>query len=163
MDYVAFPPAHVRHQSPDGHHLLTLDAIDDWRSRRASASLYRQDGDSVRLLWQQVLPHEFGPRYSLVGDGGQVVLIDESINVASRRAVMVIDRHGTVVAVHGFDAVLATLGVPAAVLAQAASSGSLWVAAAPILDPAAACVRVPAADRWLGIELDSGRLHSLPR
>ena len=141
-----------------GRYTLAIDSPDDWQSRRVRAGLYLGDRGAGRLLWQQDLPHEFGPRHSLVGNGGQVVLIDEAINTASRYAVMVIDRHGTVVATHDFDAVAAVLGLPVAAIVEQARGGSWWVAGAPVLDAATATVRVPAAGRYLGIELDTGRL-----
>lgn len=108
---------------------LEIMAQDGWRSPVAISQL--SEGD--RLLWRQVLPHQYGPRFSLVSPNGYVVLFDEYINVASPYAIALIHPNGTTIAQYSFDDIQATLHVARADITRQAASG-WWISAPPTLN-----------------------------
>ena len=77
----------MRQTFTNGAYQLEIAAKDSWRSPSTIGKLYK-DGT---LLWQKDLPHQYGPRFSLVSPSGQVVLFDEYINVASPYAIALIN------------------------------------------------------------------------
>lgn len=129
-DRLRHPP--IRQTFTAGSYQLVITAQDrEWETPVATAQL--SDGD--RLLWQQELPHEYGPRFVLVSPRGQVLLLDEFINVASPYALTLIDQSGEVVAQNSFEDVQKTLQVSLAVLTEQANSG-WWISAPPTLGEA---------------------------
>lgn len=156
-DFVPFPAASRQAVSPDGRFVFNVQTLDAWQSRQARGQLVENTPRGPRVVWEQVLPHEYGPRYFVVGDQGQVVLFDESINVKSRYAVMLVDHKTGLSVVHDFDAVARTLGLPAASIVERAKSG-WWLAGVPSIDSAGRHARVPAGGRCLRVDLATGRL-----
>ncbi|MEM8810103.1 MAG: hypothetical protein AAGF01_29135, partial [Cyanobacteria bacterium P01_G01_bin.38] len=107
-------------------------------------------------LWQQPLPQEYGPRFVSVGAEGEVLLLDEYINVASPYAVMVMDLSGEVVAQHSFDDVQAVVDIPRAEMVEQAETG-WWISASPEWEGDAQ-VSVATSGKTLVIDLTNGQL-----
>lgn len=125
-DRISHPP--VRQSSAAGAYELVVVASDDWRTPLANLQLYK-DGS---MLWQKALPHQYGPRFFSVTPKGQVLLLDEYINVASAYAITLLDETGTEVAQYSFDDIQQVLAVAPAELTRQASGG-LWISAAPVV------------------------------
>ncbi|MBR0567290.1 hypothetical protein J5J83_14300 [Azoarcus sp. L1K30] len=158
-DVIVRPPESETRASPSGTFVLelALQPQGSPHAPRATATLLRIDASARKVLWTRTLPHRPRPRFVLVGDGGQVVLLDEWLNVRSDLAVMVIDRHNEILAQLDLEAVRAALGVPIADLAPHARYG-LWIQTPPTINQQGDAVEVAAADRVLSIRFSDGAL-----
>jgi len=161
IDRIPTPPVQATFSSPAGNYIFLLSTPDNWKSKKAVGELFHiVDGARTRL-WTRTLPHEFGPRFVVVGNSGEVLLLDEWINVKSRYAIMIIDPGNKLVAHHDFDAVQRVLGVRGADIVKKARHG-IWITSHPILDGSGEMVSVETADTELTIHLSDGRI-SLPK
>ncbi|HEY9761255.1 MAG TPA: hypothetical protein V6D07_01955 [Trichocoleus sp.] len=161
-DAIARPPAHQEVVSPNGSYILILAAPVNrdtmtWDTKQVDATLYSTQGTLCQPLWSKTLPQEYGPRFALVNDQGQVALLDEWINVASPHAVMVMNSTGKVVAQHGFEDLAARLQVSRADIVDAARFG-WWISRAPALIRNGEMVQVSTAGKQLKIDLETGAL-----
>lgn len=156
-DAISLPPTRQVILSPQETYILLLQAPVDWQSKQVTATLFEATSDRCQPVWSQTLPHEYGPRYALVNDRGQVVLLDEWINVASPYAITVISPTGDTVAQYSFDQVAAVLAVSRADLVDQAATG-WWISAPPTLSRDGDTVRVAAGSDRLEINLATGAL-----
>ena len=125
-DRLAYPPD--RQTFTSGAYQFVITAVDQWQTPAATGTLYR----AGTRLWQRDLPHEYGPRFVLVSPTGQVLLLDEFINVASPYALTLLEAEGDAIAQYSFDDIKRTLDVSSAALTQQATSG-WWISASPRL------------------------------
>lgn len=158
-DELTYPPR--RQTFITGAYQFVVATTDQWQTPMATGTLYEGD----RLLWQSNLPHEYGPRFVLVSPVGQVLLVDEFINVASPYALTLLDPAGSVIAQHSFDDIQRTLDVSSAALTRQATSG-WWISAPPTLgstDTAAAgsgaIALIPTGGTTLTVNLTTGELN----
>lgn len=156
-DRIPHPPTLVEVTSPDGVYAFRVSSPDNWKSRRAVGELYQVTAGSPHLLWRRDLPHEFGPRFVLVGARGEVVLLDEWINVMSRYAVMVLSPTNQLVVTHRFQDVQRALDLPSAEIVRRARYGA-WLASYPLLDPSGDAALVETGGKTLAIRLSDGHL-----
>jgi hypothetical protein len=161
MDRITMPPAKRIVRSNDGRFRLELSTEDGWRTRTATARLRDHRDGEPKLVWEQRLPHELGPRFVLISNQGAVVLLDENINVASRYAVSVVDPQGKELATHSFDAVAKALVVTRQKLAAHGKLG-VWISSPPRLDNRLGTVTVSAGDKRLSIRLRDGSIYLTP-
>lgn len=152
-DRLPHPP--VRQNFRNGDFQLVITAVDGWETPGAIASLYKGD----RLLWEQPLTHEYGPRFAVVGQQGQVLLLDEYINVASSRAITILNPDGNKIAQYSFEDISGQLAVPAATLTRHAASG-WWITAVPSVPPEATTpeVFIPTGGTTLSVNLSTGEI-----
>lgn len=136
-----------------GAYRLVISAEDNWNSPIAKAKLFQ--GETA--LWEESLPHQYGPRFVLIGANGNVLLLDEFINVASPHAITLINKKGQTIAQHGFKDIQATLNLPTSELTKQATTG-WWISAAPLLIEAGNCAVVPTGDTLLEINLVTGTI-----
>lgn len=160
-DEMPLPPTEQIRVSDDGQYVLEITALDEWASTNAIASLYRNSnsGGERELLWQRSLPHSYGPKYALVGNQGQVVMLDEWINVASPYAVMVIDQNDNLLSQTSFDRLQMLLAVPPHQIVDQAMQG-WWISAPPKLNTESVAVTVKTAGKQLIIDLTTGELRA---
>lgn len=159
-DDVAVPPPGLEaRRSPSGNHELEvrLHAGATAHAARSTATLFALGTAGRTVLWTRELPHRPRPRFFVVGDGGEVVLLDEWLNVRSALAVMLIARTNRTVAQHDLETVRAALGMPIGQLAPQARHG-VWIQAPPQLGARGDTVEVPAAGRVLLVRLSDGAL-----
>ncbi|MEM9906941.1 MAG: hypothetical protein AAF921_18135 [Cyanobacteria bacterium P01_D01_bin.44] len=159
-DAIALPPETKTYVSENGRYKLEVSTADGWATPQAEGRLYRLDdgaaSEDETLLWQQPLPQEYGPRFVSVGTEGEVLLLDEYINVASPYAVMVMDLSGEVVAQHSFDDVQAVVDIPRAEMVEQAETG-WWISDSPEWEDDAQ-VSVATSGKTLIIDLTNGQL-----
>lgn len=160
-DRIDLPPSPREFWAPARQYLLRIETLDDWRSLYPSASLFDLRAGTPRLLWQRVLTQQFGPRAALVSAQGQVLLVDEWINVTSRQALQLLDAGNRVLATYTYEAVMAALGASAEAVVREARSGT-WLSAAPALAGNGRQARIRAGGRTLLVDLASGQLSSEP-
>lgn len=156
-DSIRLPPVQSEFFSPARNYAFVLFTPDKWKSRQAVGKLFQVTANSRKLLWTRLLPHEYRPRYVLVGNRGQVLLFDEWINVRSNYAVMELNHENRLVAEYDFDAVQRILGVPVKRVVEMARHG-WWISAPPTLDASGEKARVEAAGKVLTIHLCNGHL-----
>lgn len=153
-DRLGHPP--LRQAFSEGAYQLVISAEDQWDTPLATGELYR----GGEQLWQKALPHQYGPRYVIVSSAGQVLLIDEFINVASPHALTLIGEKGEVVAQHGFQDIQETLDLLPAQLTEKAASG-WWVSAPPRLNSTGDKALISTGGTTLEVDLTSGAISRI--
>lgn len=157
-DAIPLPPERVETFSPNREFTLVIESPDGWQSSVAIAKFFRASSSGESLLWQSNLPQKYGPRFAIVGNGGQVLLLDEWINVASRNAIWLRTLDTTVV--YDFNAVVDLLHLPSRDIVERAAFG-WWISGVPSLAETGAAAIVPAAGHRIRIDLDNGQLSLL--
>jgi hypothetical protein len=160
-DIVPLPPAHEEFLSPNKRYSFELSTPDNWQSRKSVGRLFELIGSERRNLWSRPLTHEYRPRYVLVGDGGDVLLVDEWANIKSRFAVMTLDRRNQVVALHDFEAVRKVLALPVPQVVRMARHG-WWIVNGPTWETPGVTAVVEAAGKRLRIRITDGNLSLAP-
>jgi hypothetical protein len=156
QDRVDFPPLKRQFASPSGGFLLNVDALDGWKTPKAVATLHDAAG---AVLWRRELPHHHGPRRVLVTGGGQVLLVDEWINVISRYALTLIAPDGATIAQYTAEQIITLLAVPRPAITANARYGP-WVSDGPSLSPDGKSVLFKAGGRTLVLRLADGVLSA---
>ncbi|MEL6259606.1 MAG: hypothetical protein AAFR12_00935 [Cyanobacteria bacterium J06626_6] len=154
-DRLTHPP--LRQTVANQGYQFVVSAADGWETPAATGTLY----ESGTPLWEVELAHQYGPRFAIVSSTGQVLLIDEFINVASSRAIALYSVQGELMAQHSFDDIQQTLDLPRARLTQKATSG-WWVSAPPALNEAGDIGLVQTGGTTLSIDLLTGHLSHRP-
>jgi len=113
------------------------------------------------VLWSQTIPQQFGPREVLIGNDGRVLMVDESINVASRYALMLFDPQGRIIAMHDFANLARTAAATVADIKANARHGT-WMGDPPTLTADARTALVPFAGRTLLLSMADGSLTLRP-
>jgi hypothetical protein len=140
-DRITLPPERREFHSSNGQWRLRVEALDPgWHKTDVAAELLHGAVASGQSRWRMPLAHTYGPRDAWVGADGMVLLIDEWINVASQRALVLIAPSGKTLASHGYAAIVAALGTTPAELGRHARRGG-WMAGLCFLMPPAACCR----------------------
>lgn len=160
-DVAEVPPPLDEQASPSGRYVIEIRLREhaNVHAARSTATLWRVAGSQRETVWTRELPHRPRPRFAAVGDGGQVLLLDEWLRVRSDLAVTLVGAGGKVVAQHDLEAVRAALGVPISALAPVARHG-VWIQAPPTIAADGDIAEVPAAGRLLRVDLRSGALSS---
>lgn len=155
-DRMAHPPTRQTFTTPSEEgepYRLVIATEDNWRSPLTQAKLFQ--GETI--LWEIDLPHQYGPKFVLISATGNVLLLDEFINVASPHAITLINKKGQTIAQHGFKDIEAALNLSAADLTKQATTG-WWISAAPLLIEDGKCAAVPTAGTLLEINLINGNI-----
>jgi hypothetical protein len=158
QDAFPIPPALRHGASPSGDYHLVLTLAEADGRRYTTASLYKATEAVCQLVWSQPLPHSYGPRLALVSDRGIVVLLDDWINVASPRAIVVLDRAGAVMVQHSFDDIVAAIGQSRAAVVDQAAQG-FWLAGNPEINRAGSHLSIPTAGGQLTLDLANGEIE----
>ena len=156
-DRIDLPPASREFSSPGERYVLVLELPGLPNDKRARARLYRSADGQREPIWENPLPHEYGPRHALVDARGSVLLVDEWINVASRHALMLFDSAGREVAHYSFDDVVRVLGVERREVSPHAKLG-VWMTTPPVLDGERGVVNIETSGKVLSVRLSDGRL-----
>jgi hypothetical protein len=156
-DRIVLPPEQREVLSPTGRFVLVLATADKWKTPRVSAELYRIRAAQRQLIWKRDLPHYHGPRRVLVSDRGEVLLVDEWINVVSRYALTIIDPENRIVASYKAEQVFTVLDVPLREITSRAKAGP-WITDGPVFSPDGKFALITAGGRTLEVRLSDGRL-----
>lgn len=150
-DQLTHPP--VQQSFSSASYRFTVTTTNRWQTPAATGQLYKNN----QLQWQHDLPHSYGPRFTVVSPNGQVLLVDEFINVASPDALMLYDAAGQLIAHYSFEEIQQQLNLSRAELVAQASSG-WWVSSPPKLSPEQDTVLIETGGTTLEIELATGEL-----
>ena len=157
-DVMPLPPPTEEFRSANGQYRLAIRSVDDgWKSRKSRAELHRVSGGQTKHLWTKELPHEYRPRTAYVGPGGEVLLLDEWINVMSRRALIYLRSAGEIGVRKSFEEIAVLLGVSASAIVTQARFGP-WMSGPPVLSDDGTVVVVPTAGMKLAVDLRDGSL-----
>lgn len=158
-DKIDLPPERREFSSPSGVYSLTATTADGWKTPRAALELYGRRADGRALpLWKHVFPHHHGPRRALVSDRGEVLLVDEWINVLSKYALTLVGPDGRTIAEYTAQAVVERLGVGWAQISLHAKLGP-WLSEEPTESPDGRFALISAGGRLLTVEFAGGRLE----
>lgn len=142
-------------KSPNGRFLLTVKALDGWKTPSTVAILR----DSTGLVhWRMTLPHEGGPRAVLLNDKGAVLFVDEWINVIPRHALTVVAPSGKVVGDHPGESVLTLLNVPRRTIGDNARVGP-WRSSDAVLSADGQSASLRSGGRTVTISLVTGAVR----
>ena len=160
LDSITLPPESQTFVG--GDYQLVISSADGWQTPVAIAALSKGD----EPLWQKTLPHQYGPRFALVSPLGQVLLLDEHINIASDHAIALINAEGKTIADYSFDDVHRKLQdadrtITRADMVNQAKSG-WWISAPPTLIPAGTHAHVETSGTIIQIHLQNGVLTPSP-
>ena len=156
-DRIVLPPVRRAIRSPSGGFELVITSDDHWKTKLAIGELTDLSAPGRLRVWRMNLPQTQGPRRALVTDQGSTVMFDSWLNVASPHAIVVVSAEGRQLAVHGFDAIVALLGVSRRTVAQHGRLG-LWLSSEPVVSGDGLTVLLAAGDRHLRLWLADGSL-----
>lgn len=154
-----------------GDYQLVISNADGWRSPTTTAVLYKAGAP----LWEKELPHQYGPRFTILSSTGQVALFDEYINVASAYAITILSAQGETISTYSFDDIHRLLQQADQRITRSditrASQYGWWISAHPYLIQTDGIqtdggygryVRVETADTALQIDLSNGVIVPSP-
>lgn len=156
-DRIDLPPVERKFSSATGFS-LTIRTRDGWKTPRAWATLENASG---AVMWERELPHHLGPRRAFVTSSGQVLLVDEWINVLSRYALTLVAPAGVTMVQYSGEQVISLLAVPRVAITAHARDG-LWITEGPGLAAGGKLVEFKAGGRVLALALGDGRLSIRP-
>ena len=158
-DRIPPPPLREEYISPAQNYLFVLLADDDrWQSVRSSGELYRIDGENHVLLWKRNLPHRFRPRFALVGNHGDVLLLDEWVNTTAKYAIMVISSENQLLVEKSFDDIEAMTGIARARIGKMSRFGT-WLSEVPFLDPSGETAILAVGEKRITVSLEDGHIE----
>jgi hypothetical protein len=157
-DRIELPASTVKFLSPNGSYQFFVTTADNWASKTGQGKLIKSTVKKYKVVWKGALPQEYGPRYVLVGLRGEVLMLDEWINVKSKYAITIVNPDLDRVVHYNFDEIQQVLQVPASVMVKQASQGSWWISAPPRLDKSGLIAYVNTAGKVLQINLVEGKI-----
>jgi hypothetical protein len=160
-DRITLPNPRREFLAANGKYAFVVATQDGWKSPHGTGELFAVAGGNRTSIWAHELQQQFGPRFVLVSNTGTVLMLDEWINVATPRAIVIFDRSGKLVAQHSTEAVQAVVNVPMNDIVRLAKQG-WWITEPPTLNSAGDQVRVATGGKRLDIRVADGRLSLAP-
>lgn len=157
-DRIKLPSTTVKFLSPTGKFQFSIVTKDSWATTKGRGKLIVSIDNKLQVLWERTLPQEYGPRYVLVGLRGEVLMLDENINVKSKHAITIVNLTGDRTIRYSFDEIEQVVRVPAAMMVNRATQGSWWISAPPYLDKSGLIAYVNTAGKVLRIDLVKGTI-----
>jgi hypothetical protein len=161
VDQISLPPLQTEFFSPQGDFRFTVSTPDKWKSTRGYGRLVRLMDGISESIWEGKLPQEYRPRYVLVGQQGEVLMLDEWINVKSKYAIVVLNPRNDLIIQYDFDKVQNVLDVPTSEIVQRATGGSWWLSEPPSLNKSGSEAYIPTSGKVLRVDLQTGQLSLL--
>lgn len=156
-DSIKLPPLQRKFYSQNQSYLFLVSTKDNWQSNHAIGELLKLTNNKYRRLWVRELPQQYGPRYVSIGNQGQIALIDESMNLITKYAILVLNYQNSLVAQYDFNEVSKIIGVKGSSIVATAKYGS-WITSPPIIYNQSQIVKLGVANKILIISLDTGKL-----
>ena len=158
-DRIRKPSLQTEFFSPQGNFRFIVSTTDNWETKQGYGRLIKIIDNVSEIVWEGELPQEYGPRYVLISQRGEVLMLDEWINVKSKYAIVVLNPQKNLVIQHDFDKVQQVLQVPISEIVQKATQGSWWISAPPSLDESLTFAYIPTAGKVLRVDLQTGELN----
>lgn len=133
-DAMSLPPLRREFMSQGKNYVFVVASSDRWQSGQAQGKLFQVTKTGRNLLWTRKLSHLYGPRYSLVTNRGQVLLVDEWIHQPSEHTIQLFDRHNSLVVEYSFHRLLQLMDISAAQRQAKTRQNYMAIIAPPSLD-----------------------------
>ena len=161
-DSITLPPASRVVESKNGAFRFRVYTTDNWRTPFPRGTLSVGSGSGQRVVWQGRLPHQYGPRFTLVTITGDVILLDGRLNIRPTHAVSILNASkGSLVSL-SYEDVLRSLKVSPSVLAEKARFGSWWISNKPSLNESGNLALIPAGGKTLVVDARQAKLYVKP-
>jgi hypothetical protein len=157
-DAMSLPPLRREFMSQGKNYVFVVASSDRWYSGQAQGKLFQVTKTGRKLLWTRKLSHLYGPRYALVTDHGQVLLVDEWIHQPSQHTIQLFDRHNSLVVEHSFHQLLKSMDISAAHRQAKTRQNYMAIIAPPSLDEAKFKANLEILDRKAYLDLLTGNL-----
>jgi hypothetical protein len=161
-DSITLPPASRVVESMNGAFRFRVYTTDNWRTPFPRGTLSVGSGSGQRVVWQGKLPHQYGPRFTLVTITGDVILLDGRLNIKPTHAVTILSASKGSLVSFSYEDVLRSLKVSPAVLAEKARFGSWWISNKPSLDESGNLALIPAGGKTLIVDARQAKLYVKP-
>jgi hypothetical protein len=161
-DSITLPPASRVVESKNGAYRFRVYTTDNWRTPFPRGTLSVGSGSGQRVVWQGKLPHQYGPRFTLVTITGDVILLDGRLNIKPTHAVSILNASKGSLVSFSYEDVLRTLKVSPSVLAEKARFGSWWISNKPSLDESGNLALIPAGGKTLIADAHQAKLYVKP-
>ena len=110
-DFIKNPPLSEEFYSPNLEYVFLVSSTDNWKSHRSEGSLFHISEEGSDLVWKRTLPHRFRPRFILVSDKGQVLLLNEWVSDIGPYAIMILNVENELIFQINIDEVIEILNV----------------------------------------------------
>jgi hypothetical protein len=157
-DAMSLPPLRREFMSQGKNYVFVVASSDRWKSGQAQGKLFQVTGKGRKLLWTRKLSHLYGPRYSLVTDRGQVLLVDEWIHQPIEQTVQLFDRHNSLVVEYSFHRLLKLMDISTAHRQAKTRQNYLAIIASPTLNEAEMRVKLEVLGKKAYLDLLTGNL-----
>lgn len=161
IDSIILPSTERRFVSPNAKYVFEVFTVDSWKSQTPSGRFIELGCGQEKVVWTGGLPHEYGPRFVIVGNNAKVLLVDEWINVKSRYALTIFDPYSVSMRHYHFDHLQKILKVPVARIVEQAKTG-WWVTKPPRAGPCGVIVRIETAGKILEVNLKTSDIDVAP-
>jgi hypothetical protein len=157
-DAMSLPPLRREFMSQGKNYVFVVASSDRWKSGQAQGKLFQVTEKGRKLLWTRKLSHLYGPRYSLVTDRGQVLLVDEWIHQPIEQTVQLFDRHNSLVVEYSFHQLLRLMDISTAQRQAKTRQNYLAIIALPTLNEAEMIVKLEVLGKKASLDLLTGDL-----
>lgn len=157
-DRIRLPSLQTEFFSAEGNFCFIVSTKDNWQTKQGYGRLIKHTDQVSEVVWEGKLPQEYGPRYVLVSRRGEVLMLDEWINVKSKYVIVLLNPQNNLVIQHDFEKVQQVLQVPISEIVQKATQGSWWISAPPSLDQSLSAAYIQTAGKVLRVDLQTGEL-----
>lgn len=161
-DSMPLPPVSKEVESKNGAFRFRVYTTDNWRTPFPQGTLSVGSSSAQRVAWQVKLPHQYGPRYTLVTTTGDVILLDGWLNIKPDYAVAILNGSQGSLISFSYEDVLRSLKISPAVLAEKARFGSWWITGKPSLDASGNLALIPAGGKTLIVDIRQAKIYAKP-
>lgn len=161
-DSMHLPPVSTEVESKNGAFRFRVYTTDNWRTPFPQGTLSVGSSAARRVAWQVKLPHQYGPRYTLVTKTGDVILLDGWLNIKPDYAVAILKGSQGSLVSFNYEDVLHSLKVSPAVLSEKARFGSWWITSKPSLDASGNLALIPAGGKTLIVDVRQAKIYAKP-
>jgi hypothetical protein len=155
---MSLPPLRREFISQAKNYVFVVASSDRWQSGQAQGRLFQVTEKGRKLLWTRKLPHLYGPRYSLVSNRGQVLLVDEWIHHPIKQTIQLFDRHNFLVVEYSFHRLLKLMDISSSYRQAKTRQNYTAVIAPPLLDADEIKANLEILGRKASLDLRTGSL-----
>ena len=157
-DLIDLPPSTRTELSVNRKFEFSVVSTSNWQTPNSRGVLVEINSGKRKIIWQQNLPQQYGPRFILPSDSGQVLLLDDWLNIKSAQAIYIIHPFSGSKTAYSFDQIIKQSGFSASTLTAHARYGSWWIAGMPSLEKGGNIAVIPVAKRNIVVDLNTGKL-----
>jgi hypothetical protein len=153
---MSLPPPRREFFSKRRDFLFAIVNHDRWKSGRVRGELFRIQGNRRYRLWTRALPHFYGPRYVLVTERGNVLLVDEWFHQPNDHTLSLLDHRDFPIARYSFSRLIELTDIDR--LAKMYETDAREVFGAPTVDELEDKANIALWDKKIVIDLNTGAI-----